>query len=58
MTGFNGAALDATLVCGILIGLVWAASRLLPLELAERAQWALLPSVAATWIAVLLLRLA
>ena len=52
------AALDATLVCGILIGLVWAVSRLLPPDLAERTQWALQPSVAVAWTTVLLLRLA
>ena len=46
LTGFNGAALDATAVCAALIGLVWAASRFLPPDLAERLRWALLPSVA------------
>ena len=57
MTGFNGAALDATAVCAILIVLVWAASRFSPPDLAERLRWALLPSVAAAWPTVLLLRL-
>ena len=54
----TAAALDATLVSGILIGLVWAASRFLPPDLAERLRWALLPSVAVAWTTVLLLRLA
>ena len=58
MTGFNGAALDATLVCGVLIGLVWAVSRFSPPDLAERVKWALVPSIAVVWPTVLLLRLA
>ena len=58
MTGFNGAALDATAVCTILIVLVWAAGRFSPSDLAERLRWALVPSVAVVWPAVLLLRLA
>ena len=57
MTRFNGAALDATAVCAVLIGLVWVVSRFLPPDLAKRSQWALLRSVAVVWPAVLLLRL-
>ena len=41
MAGFNGAALDATAVCAILIVLVWAGSRFSPPDLAERLRWAL-----------------
>ena len=57
MSEFNRAALDATVVCAVLIGLVWAASRLLSPDTADRARSALVPSVAVTWPAVLLLRL-